>query len=82
MIVEGYTDSVGSDSYNQQLSERRAQAIQTALVSAGVEPSRIQARGYGKNFPVASNSNASDRALNRRVEVTISNDANPVAPRM
>ena len=82
VIVEGYTDSVGSDSYNQQLSERRAQAIQTALVSAGVEPSRIQARGYGKNFPVASNSNASDRALNRRVEVTISNDANPVAPRM
>jgi len=82
VIVEGYTDSVGSDSYNQQLSERRAQAIQTALVSAGVEPSRIQTRGYGKAFPVASNSNASDRALNRRVEVTISNDANPVAPRM
>ncbi|KTT50188.1 membrane protein [Pseudomonas oryzihabitans] len=82
VIVEGYTDNVGSDAYNLQLSERRAQAIQTALISAGVDPSRIQTRGYGKNFPVASNSNASDRALNRRVEVTISNDANPVAPRM
>ncbi|GGL93186.1 porin [Pseudomonas asuensis] len=82
VIVEGYTDSTGSDSYNQQLSERRANAIKTALVSMGISPTRIVTRGYGKSFPVASNSTAADRAMNRRVEVTISNDANPVAPRM
>ena len=82
VIVEGYTDSTGSDSYNQQLSERRANTIKTALVSMGISPNRIVTRGYGKAFPVASNSTAADRAMNRRVEVTISNDANPVAPRM
>ena len=81
VIVEGYTDSKGSASYNQGLSERRANAVKNALVRAGVDPSRIVAQGYGKEYPVASNATDSGRAQNRRVEVTISNDNQPVAPR-
>ena len=81
VIVEGYTDSIGSASYNQSLSERRANAVRTALVRAGVEPSRIVAQGYGKEHPVADNASDSGRAQNRRVEVTISHDDQPVAPR-
>lgn len=81
VIVEGYTDSVGSDSYNEQLSERRANAVRTALVKMGVKPQRIVTQGYGKAYPVASNSTDSGRAMNRRVEVTISDDSKPVAPR-
>ena len=81
VIVEGYTDSKGSAAYNQGLSERRANAGKNALVRAGVDPSRIVAQGYGKEYPVASNATNSGRAQNRRVEVTISNDNQPVAPR-
>ena len=81
VIVEGYTDSKGSAAYNQGLSERRANAVKNALVRAGVDPSRIVAQGYGKEYPVASNATNSGRAQNRRVEVTISNDNQPVAPR-
>ncbi|MFK7604667.1 MULTISPECIES: OmpA family protein [unclassified Pseudomonas] len=81
VIVEGYTDSVGSAAFNQTLSERRAEAVRTALVKAGVDPTRIVAQGYGKEYPVASNATDSGRAQNRRVEVTISNDNQPVAPR-
>lgn len=81
VIVEGYTDSVGSASYNQGLSERRAESVRRALIRAGVEPTRIVAQGYGKEYPVADNSTDSGRAQNRRVEVTISNDNQPVAPR-
>lgn len=81
VIVEGYTDSTGSEAYNQRLSERRADAVTTALVRMGVDPRRIVSRGYGEQYPVASNDTPTNRALNRRVEVTISNDDNPVAPR-
>ncbi|MGE8498398.1 MAG: OmpA family protein [Pseudomonas sp.] len=81
VIIEGYTDSTGSASHNQSLSERRANSVRTALVKMGVSPERIVTQGYGKEYPVASNSDASGRAMNRRVEVTISNDAKPVAPR-
>ncbi|NER59990.1 OmpA family protein [Pseudomonas sp. MAFF212428] len=81
VIVEGYTDSKGTANYNQSLSERRAGAVRTALVRAGVDPARIVAQGYGKEFPVADNTSNSGRAQNRRVEVTISNDNQPVAPR-
>lgn len=81
VIVEGYTDSKGTASYNQSLSERRANAVRTALVRAGVDPARVVAQGYGKEFPVADNTSNSGRAQNRRVEVTISNDNQPVAPR-
>ena len=81
VIVEGYTDSKGSAAYNQGLSERRANAVKNALVRAGVDPSRIVAQGYGKEYPVADNATSSGRAQNRRVEVTISNDNQPLAPR-
>ncbi|MEG5266710.1 OmpA family protein [Pseudomonas sp. JDS28PS106] len=80
-IVEGYTDSTGSAAYNQTLSERRANSVRAALVRMGVDPTRIVAQGYGKEYPVADNSSNSGRAMNRRVEVTISNDNQPVAPR-
>lgn len=81
VIVEGYTDSSGSASHNQDLSERRANSVRTALVKMGVSPQRIVTQGYGKSYPVSSNATAAGRAMNRRVEVTISNDAKPVAPR-
>ena len=81
VIIEGYTDSTGSDSYNQSLSERRAGSVRTELVKMGVDPARIVTQGYGKEFPVADNTSVSGRAMNRRVEVTISNDNQPVAPR-
>jgi outer membrane protein OmpA-like peptidoglycan-associated protein len=81
VIVEGYTDSTGSASYNQSLSERRADSVRMALVRMGVDPARIVAQGYGKEYPVADNTSNSGRAQNRRVEVTISNDNQPVAPR-
>ncbi len=81
VIVEGYTDSTGSAQYNQSLSERRANSVRAALISQGVDPQRIVAQGYGKEYPVASNSDSAGRAMNRRVEVTISNDNKPVAPR-
>ncbi|WP_447788511.1 MULTISPECIES: OmpA family protein [Pseudomonas] len=81
VIVEGYTDSTGSASYNQSLSERRATSVQVALIKMGVDPARIVAQGYGKEYPVADNTSVSGRAMNRRVEVTISNDNQPVVPR-
>ncbi|MCY1414032.1 peptidoglycan-associated lipoprotein [compost metagenome] len=81
VIVEGYTDSKGSANYNQTLSERRAASVRAALVRAGVDPARIVAQGYGKEYPVAENTSVSGRAQNRRVEVTISNDNQPVIPR-
>jgi len=79
--VEGFTDSVGNDSANQQLSERRANAVGEALQTMGVSADRITEHGYGETAPVANNDNAEGRQLNRRVEVIISNDANQVAPR-
>ncbi|PWE46563.1 OmpA family protein [Pseudomonas prosekii] len=81
VIVEGYTDSTGTASHNQSLSERRAGSVRTALVKMGVDPARIVVQGYGKEYPVAENTSASGRAMNRRVEVTISNDNQPVVPR-
>jgi outer membrane protein OmpA-like peptidoglycan-associated protein len=81
VIVEGYTDSTGSASYNQSLSERRANSVRMALVKMGVSMDRVVSQGYGKEYPVADNASASGRAMNRRVEVTISNDNQPVAPR-
>ena len=80
--VDGFTDSVGSDSYNEQLSQRRADAVKAALVSRGVDPGRIGSEGYGKAYPVASNNDSGGRQLNRRVEVVIGNrDGSAIAPR-
>jgi outer membrane protein OmpA-like peptidoglycan-associated protein len=69
--IDGFTDSVGSDAYNEQLSQRRADAVKAALVSRNVDPARISTEGYGKAYPVASNEDSGGRQLNRRVEVVI-----------
>jgi OOP family OmpA-OmpF porin len=69
--VEGHTDSVGSDAYNQKLSERRAQAAVDYLVSKGVDAARLQPTGYGESKPVASNDTAEGRAQNRRVDLVV-----------
>jgi outer membrane protein OmpA-like peptidoglycan-associated protein len=73
--IEGYTDSVGSDSYNQELSERRARAVADALQSRGVPADRYQIEGLGKEFPVATNDTPAGRQQNRRVEIVFSDDA-------
>jgi len=70
--VEGYTDSTGDESYNQKLSERRAQAVRDELVSQGVERRRVETRGYGEQYPVANNDTSAGRQQNRRVEIVIS----------
>jgi outer membrane protein OmpA-like peptidoglycan-associated protein len=77
IVIEGFTDSTGSADTNQRLSEARATAVKQALVERGIDPARIQTRGYGPAFPVASNETAVGRQLNRRVEVVIS--AQPTA---
>jgi outer membrane protein OmpA-like peptidoglycan-associated protein len=73
--VEGYTDSVGSDDYNQKLSENRAGAVKDFLISQGVSQNNITSQGFGKNNPVADNTTASGRAQNRRVNMVVSGDA-------
>jgi outer membrane protein OmpA-like peptidoglycan-associated protein len=70
--VEGHTDSVGSDSYNDALSERRAISVAHALQGRGVDPGRLQALGRGKELPVATNETAAGRQQNRRVEIIFS----------
>ncbi len=70
--VEGYTDSTGSDEFNQKLSENRARATQDFLTQQGVSATNVTATGYGKTNPVADNSSASGRAQNRRVELVVS----------
>ncbi len=72
--IEGHTDSVGADKYNEVLSERRAIAVKNALVEKGVELNRVSAKGYGKTNPVASNDTSLGRQQNRRVEIIISNE--------
>lgn len=69
--VIGHTDSTGSESYNQQLSERRADSVKNALVQRGISPSRITAMGYGESAPIADNNTEYGRQQNRRVEVRI-----------
>jgi outer membrane protein OmpA-like peptidoglycan-associated protein len=80
--IDGFTDSIGSESYNQELSQRRANAVKNALLTRGIASMRINTEGYGKAFPVANNADSGGRQLNRRVEVVIGGDnGSPVAPR-
>jgi len=74
VLIEGYTDNVGSDAYNLDLSEKRADAVKNALVAKGVGEERITTKGYGKKYPVASNNTSDGRQLNRRVEVVVLNE--------
>jgi outer membrane protein OmpA-like peptidoglycan-associated protein len=73
--IEGHTDSVGGDDYNQQLSEKRADAVRDYFVQQGISADSIEARGFGKTQPIASNDTAEGRQQNRRVELVLSGDA-------
>ncbi len=81
ILIEGHTDSVGSDAYNRDLSLRRAEAVQRALAERGIAPSRVQVSGLGKAYPVASNASAEGRQRNRRVEVIFSDESGMIKPR-
>jgi outer membrane protein OmpA-like peptidoglycan-associated protein len=81
VMVEGFTDSTGTSAHNQDLSERRAASVAQALASLGVPRERIGMRGYGEAYPVASNDTASNRQLNRRVEIVLSNEGATIPPR-
>jgi outer membrane protein OmpA-like peptidoglycan-associated protein len=81
VLIEGHTDNIGSDAYNLQLSQRRAEAVASVLRGMGVVEPRVSVVGYGKSHPIADNSTDTNRALNRRVEVYISNDDQPVRQR-
>jgi len=80
-LVEGYTDSTGGAEHNKALSGRRAEAVRGALVSQGVDASRLSAQGLGEGFPVAGNDSASGRQANRRVEIVLSDASGRLAPR-
>jgi outer membrane protein OmpA-like peptidoglycan-associated protein len=79
IVIEGFTDNSGSPQANQRLSERRAAAVREALVREGIEAGRIEARGLGAAYPVASNDNTGGRQLNRRVEILIGETASRAA---
>ena len=81
VLIEGHTDNIGSAGYNEQLSTRRAESIRTQLALLGVSNDRVSTIGYGKDYPVASNDTDTNRAINRRVEVYISDNDQPVRPR-
>ena len=71
VYVCGYTDSTGSDAFNEKLSLQRAETVRNLLVNQGVDPARLKTQGFGKQFEVAPNSTPEGRALNRRTEVVL-----------
>ena len=71
VLIEGHTDSIGTDDYNLDLSQRRADAVRIALVERDISLSRINTKGYGKRYPVANNDTEAGRQRNRRVEIVI-----------
>ena len=79
MAIEGHTDNVGSDEYNQRLSERRAVSVRSYLVQNGIPESTVTALGFGESQPVATNASSTGRQQNRRVELVVSGD--PIATR-
>ncbi|TAN69091.1 MAG: DUF4398 domain-containing protein [Methylobacter sp.] len=81
VLVEGHTDSVGSNDLNQALSDRRASAVRIALVDMGIRTDRVNTRGYGERFPIAGNDSAASRQLNRRVEIILSDNNGNIVPR-
>jgi outer membrane protein OmpA-like peptidoglycan-associated protein len=70
VLIEGFTD-IGTETYNLGLSQQRADAVRDSLRARGIDTERITAKGYGKQFPVASNKTPAGRQQNRRVEITI-----------
>lgn len=81
VLIEGYTDSTGTSAHNQVLSERRADSVRTALQLAGVSERRMVIHGYGESYPVQPNDTATNRQLNRRVEILLSTDSGELLPR-
>ena len=81
VLVEGFTDSTGTSAHNQELSERRAAAVASALNGMGIGRERVAMRGYGEAYPVAGNASAGDKQLNRRVEIVLSNEGVAIPPR-
>lgn len=81
VLIEGFTDSTGAASYNQELSERRATSVRSALQEMGVARDRVSVRGYGHTHPVAANDTAPNRQLNRRVEIVISDASGKTSQR-
>ncbi len=79
--VEGFTDNTGSENFNQELSQKRADAVATAIVRRGIASERVRALGYGEEFPKAGNNDAGSRQLNRRVEIVVSNGDQPIPGR-
>jgi outer membrane protein OmpA-like peptidoglycan-associated protein len=74
LAVEGHTDSVGGDEYNMRLSENRANSVRDYLIAQGISQANISAKGFGKTMPVADNSTAAGRQMNRRVELVVSGE--------
>ncbi len=81
IAIEGYADTSGSSYFDQRLSEQRALAVQAALVNLGIDSRRTIARGYGRSYPVASNSTPAGRQMNRRVEIVVSDTGGIIVPR-
>lgn len=81
VLIEGFTDSVGSDSLNMELSERRANAVRGALIAHGAPTDKIETRAYGKAHPVAGNDTAAGRQANRRVEIVFSDASGRIVTR-
>ena len=71
IVVEGYTDSQGTATYNQDLSQRRARSVRDYLISRGIASSRVTAEGFGLTRPIADNESPEGRANNRRVEIVV-----------
>ena len=74
VLIEGFTDSLGTDNYNEQLSQKRAEVVKDYLIDKGVTPDRLAAKGYGERYPVASNTTEAGRQQNRRVQIIMLKD--------
>ncbi len=74
ILIEGFTDNIGSEQYNLKLSQQRATAVRDAIAAKGIAAERISATGYGKQFPLGSNETPAGRHKNRRVEIIILNE--------
>jgi outer membrane protein OmpA-like peptidoglycan-associated protein len=81
VLVEGFTDNTGSTPHNQDLSERRAEAVRSALAGMGIAGGRVTIRGYGPAYPVAPNDSSSNRQMNRRVEIVLSDETGLISER-
>ena len=81
LLIEGHTDSTGTDSYNLELSQRRAEAVRNFLISQGISADHVLARGYGESYPVTTNTTEAGRQQNRRVEVVIAHQGQRVVER-